>query len=148
MVLTCLIALPMGNQELFTELKKLQQLLRYDASKLGPARAFLGFSILYILGFKITLFSYLVFLYQGQKPSFLAIGSPEKYKTFYGSRFWKFSFFLDFLEVLRQKIAIFSKSGHIRIQKSIRNEKFKNLLPQNFLHSSGLPIAKKLGFQL
>ena len=44
-VLVYLIALNMGSQELFTELKKLALLLSYDLSKLGPTRRFLGFCI-------------------------------------------------------------------------------------------------------
>ena len=45
LVVVHLIALNMGNQKLFTELKKLYLLLRYDPSKLGPTRAFSGFCI-------------------------------------------------------------------------------------------------------
>ena len=45
MVFTYLIALLMGNQKLFTELKQLQALLRNDALKLDPTCAFSGLSI-------------------------------------------------------------------------------------------------------
>ena len=63
-----------------------------------------------------------------------------------GSRFLNFSFLADFWVILEQKITIFSKFGYILTQKLAKNEKFKNLLPYFFLYSSGLLIAKKLGF--
>ena len=51
-------------------------------------------------GWKKGLFKlifYLLFVYWCWKPSFLAIGSPEQCKKFYGSGFLKFSFFSRFL---------------------------------------------------
>ena len=141
-----------GSQELFTESKYLALVLRTDSSKLGPTRAFFNiFPFLYRkIGLKKETFltnllsTFCMLMLETQ---FFGYGQPRGVQKNVGSGFLKFSFFPDFWARLypeTEKIAIF---GHIMTQKSGKNEIFKNPLPTFFLRFSGLPIAKKLGFQ-